>query len=101
MERARVVEADVLLLARRGTVPGSPFSLLLLDPPYRLAWCDIEGLTSELARSGLLVDEAVVVYEHSSRSPVDWPQGFALWARKKYGSTGIDIVVYERGAEVS
>ena len=96
--RGRVVEADVLALAERGVVPGGPFALLLLDPPYRLAWCDIEGLTSALVRRELLVDGAVIVYEHASNRPVGWPSGFDLMTRKKYGTTGIDIVVYERGA---
>ena len=98
---ARVVEGDVGVLAARGGVPGAPFSLLLLDPPYRLAWCDIEGLTSSLARSGQLEDGAVIVYEHAVGQIAEWPEGFDLAARKKYGSTGIDIVVYERGAGAS
>ena len=96
--RSRVVEGDVLSLAQRCAVPGGPFSLLLLDPPYRLAWCDIEGLTSALVRCGLLDDGAVIVFEHASNRTVEWPSGFDLVTRKKYGSTEIDIVVYQRGA---
>jgi 16S rRNA (guanine966-N2)-methyltransferase len=94
----RVVEGDVLLLLARGTLPRGPFSLLLLDPPYRLAWRDIEGFTSALAQSGRLEDGAVIVYEHAADSLGEWPEGFCLAAHKKYGSTGVDIVVYERGA---
>lgn len=99
--RARVIDGDVLSLAERCAVPGGPFSLLLLDPPYRLAWFDIEGLTSALARCGLLMDGAVVVYEHASDKPPEWLSGFNLETRKKYGTTGIDIVVYQRGAGAS
>jgi 16S rRNA (guanine966-N2)-methyltransferase len=95
--QARLVRGDVLSLAERGVVPGGPFALLLLDPPYRLAWSDIEGLTSALARCGQLEDGAVIVYEHASESLAEWPSGFDLITRKKYGSTGIDIVAYEKG----
>ena len=95
--KALIVEGDVLSLAERRALPGGPFSLLLLDPPYRLAWVEIEVLTSALARSGLLDDGAVIVYEHASGSPAEWPSGFDLITQKKYGSTGIDIVVYKRG----
>jgi 16S rRNA (guanine966-N2)-methyltransferase len=96
--RSRVIEGDIFTLASRGALVGAPFSLLLLDPPYRLAWCDIEGLTSALAREGQLEDGAVIVYEHAADRVAEWPSGFDLTTRKKYGSTGIDIVVYERGA---
>lgn len=35
--RWRVVTGDVLANASRGRVPGGPFDLVLLDPPYALA----------------------------------------------------------------
>jgi 16S rRNA (guanine966-N2)-methyltransferase len=96
-DRARVVQGDIMVLVDRTALPGGPFSLLLLDPPYRLASSDIEGLTSALARGGHLANGAVVVYEHASGAGVEWPSGFDLTTRKKYGSTGIDIVTYEKG----
>jgi 16S rRNA (guanine966-N2)-methyltransferase len=95
--RAQVVLGDVMVLADRAAVPGGPFSLLLLDPPYRLASSDIEGLTSALARGGQLEDGAIIVYEYARDNMVDWPSGFDLATRKKYGSTGVDIVIYEKG----
>ncbi len=99
--RARIIEGDVLTLVERGGVPGAPFALLLLDPPYRLASREIEGLTSALARSGQLEDGAVVVYEHASGQSTEWPTGFDLYTRKKYGSTGIDVVVFDSGEGIS
>ena len=96
--QARVVQGDVLSLAVRAGIPGGPFSLLLLDPPYRLAWSDIEGLTSALVGGDALVDGAVIVYEYARGMLAEWPSMFDLVARKKYGTTGIDIVVYQRGA---
>jgi 16S rRNA (guanine966-N2)-methyltransferase len=94
---ARIVQGDALSLAERCALPGAPFALLLLDPPYRLAPTDIEGFTSALARCGSIADEAVIVYEHASHAPVEWCSQFDLVTRKKYGSTGIDIVAYQKG----
>lgn len=96
--RSRTVLGDVFALAQRGVIQGGPFALLLLDPPYRLAECDIEGLTSALARNGSLADGAVVVLEHARRAGPEWSAEFELLARKKYGTTEVDIVIYERGA---
>jgi 16S rRNA (guanine966-N2)-methyltransferase len=95
---SRVIKGDAVVLAERCALTGGPFALLLLDPPYRLAWADIERLTSALARCGLLDDGAVIVYEHASDVVAEWPAGFDLVTRKKYGTTGIDIVVYQGGA---
>jgi len=94
---ARIVQGDAMSLAEGCALPGGPFALLLLDPPYRLAATDIEGFTSALARYGSIVDEAVIVYEHASDTPVEWRSQFDLVTRKKYGSTGIDIVAYQKG----
>ena len=35
-ERARVVAGDVITAARRGRMPGAPFDVVLIDPPYAL-----------------------------------------------------------------
>jgi len=96
-KRCRIVAGDVLSLAASCSVPGGPFALLLLDPPYRLAWADIEGLTSALAGCGLLVDGAAIVYEHASGRPGEWRSEFELEARKRYGTTEVDIVIHRRG----
>jgi len=93
--RGRVLEGDVLSMASRCGIAGGPFSLLLLDPPYKLAWANIALLTSALARCELLIDGALIVYEHASDGPADWPTGFSLDTYKKYGTTGIDVVVYQ------
>jgi len=98
---SRVVVTDVLSAVKRGTLSGGPFALILLDPPYRLAWRDIVGMTSELVYHELIADGAAVVYEHAADSTVEWPSCFGLVWRRKYGSTEIDIVVYEREAGAS
>jgi 16S rRNA (guanine966-N2)-methyltransferase len=94
----RVLAGDVLLAATRGSMPGGPFALLLLDPPYRLDAAKVAGLVGDLAANDLLVDGAIVVWEHASGSEPPWPDGFRRMKRKRYGTTEVDIAVYERGA---
>ena len=94
----RVIAADVLVAAVRGSLPGGPFALLLLDPPYRLDAAKVAGLIRDLAANDLLVDGAIVVWEHASGSEPPWPDGFGRLKRKRYGTTEVDIAVYERGA---
>ena len=95
---SRVLAGDVFEAAGRGSVPDGPFALLLLDPPYRLDPAKVARLTSDLAENELLVDGAIIVWEHASGSEPPWPDGFGRVKRKRYGTTEVDIAVYERGA---
>jgi len=92
-----IVAGDVILLASRGTLPRSPFSLLLLDPPYRLEPAQVALFVEALARNEQLVDGALVVYEHGAGAGMAWPDGFSAIRSKRYGSTEVDIAVFERG----
>jgi 16S rRNA (guanine966-N2)-methyltransferase len=91
-----VVPGDALALALRGVLPGAPFSLLLLDPPYTLSGSEIARMVESLAARQQLEDGALVVFEHAARNDPEWPQGFSVVTRKRYGSTEVDIVIYER-----
>jgi 16S rRNA (guanine966-N2)-methyltransferase len=93
-----VLVGDSFALARCGAVVGGPFALLLLDPPYRLDASESVRLVHNIAARELLEPEAVVVFEHAAGVVVGWPDGVRLIGRKRYGSTEIDIAVYERGA---
>ena len=72
--------------------------MILLDPPYRLPSTEITSFVSALGGHDLLEDGAVIVLEHATGVLVEWPAEFELHARKRYGTTEIDIVVYEMGA---
>jgi len=96
--RSVVVGGDVGSLAMRGRLPGAPFSLLLLDPPYRLASSEVARLVSALGARDLLEDGAVIVYEHACGIEVAWPKEVTDITRRQYGSTEIDIVRYVREA---
>lgn len=93
----RIVAGDCMALAERGSLPGGPFALILLDPPYRLPSTEVVSFVSALGGHDLLESGAVIVLEHAARAEVEWPVEFELHARKRYGTTEIDIVVYERG----
>jgi len=93
-----VVSGDAQVLAARGAIPGGPFSLLLLDPPYRLDAGEVGKLIAALVARDLLEDGALIVYEHSAGTATTWPADICTMASKRYGSTEIDIACYERGA---
>lgn len=96
--RATVIEADVRSIAKRGGVPGAPFSLLFLDPPYRIEQPEVKALIEALARSDGLTEGAIIVWEHDAGTPVDWPQGVEDLFDLRYGSTKLDAGTYQRGA---
>jgi 16S rRNA G966 N2-methylase RsmD len=52
-------------------------------------------MLENLAEAGAIADEAVVVWEHLSGKPMPWPAKFGVEQRRKYGSTEIDIAVFE------
>lgn len=95
---SRVIAGDVFAAAGGRALSGGPFTLLLLDPPYRLDPVKVAALVSDLATNDLLADGAVIVWEHVNRVEPAWPGGFELLKRKRYGTTQVDIAVYVKGA---
>lgn len=94
---ATVVSGDVFSLAARGSLPRAPYSLLMLDPPYRLEPAQLALLVQNLAQNGQLAEGAVVVWEHAAGICIEWPEGFSECRRKRYGTTEVAIAVFERG----
>lgn len=95
-QTASVHAGDAFTLAKRG-VSGGPFTLILLDPPYTLDPGEIAGLLLSLAQGGFVAPGAVISLEHAANVSADWPEGFAPVSCKRYGSTAIDIAVYDEG----
>ena len=93
--RHRVVTGDVLASASRGRVPGGPFDLVILDPPYALEASAVTGLVEGLDRAGLLAGAAVVLYEHAAARPGIAPAGFAGVRERRYGIAAVQLL--ERG----
>jgi 16S rRNA (guanine966-N2)-methyltransferase len=88
---SRVVTGDAFRLARANALPAGPFSLLLLDPPYRIDAAQVGRLVADLRDRGALTPDAVIVYEHGAATGAVWPEGFAEDASRVYGSTGVTI----------
>ncbi len=80
-----LVRADVRS-AVGGLLPGAPFDLVLIDPPYAL---DDAGLATLLqALVGHLAAEATVVVERGSRSAApEWPPDLLPTEPRRYGDT--------------
>ncbi len=96
--RATAVRADVQRLARKGSVPGGPFALLFVDPPYRIGSPLVAGVLGDLGRFGLLEPGAVVVWEHAASLLVQWPDGFDEQTSRKYGDTAVSLASWRGGA---
>ena len=99
--RWRVVTGDVLASASRGRLPGGPFDLVLLDPPYRFGNEPVERLLEDLAAHGLLSPGALALFEHSSDAAGARPAGFETLREKRYGITSVDLLRWDgtSGAE--
>lgn len=95
--RARIVAGDAFTLARRRALPGGPFGLILLDPPYRIEAARVGVLLDDLVAAGAASGGATVVWEHAGDAPAAWPEGFEVHSTKRYGSTTIDIARIRMG----
>ena len=91
---------DACALAARG-LPGAPFDVVFLDPPYALPAERVSGLVSDLAASGQLADGAVVVYERSAQGATIHCPGLAPVRTKTHGITSLDLLVYHPEEDAS
>ena len=89
--QARVQGGDICTLAARGGVPGGPFDLVLLDPPYAMEAERVAQIVEDLSQNGQLAAGAVIVYEHAS-SEADLSLTHAeLIKRKARGTTTVTL----------
>ena len=97
-DRTREQIASMILSAAglcERSLPGAPFGVVFLDPPYTLDAGEVSRLVGLLASSGQLERGAIVVYERSSKAEgLDCP-GLALAKTKTRGITAVDLHVYE------
>lgn len=96
-DEARVAQGDVFALAARG-LPGAPFDVVFLDPPYAVDAARVSGLVDALASSGQLAPGAVVVYERSAEAPGLSSAALGPARTKEHGITAVDLMV-ARGEE--
>lgn len=75
-----------------GPVPAQPFDLVFADPPYAIAAQALPAVREALAVRGWLADDALVMFERASRSPLPgaWPDGYDAWPGRSYGETAVE-----------
>lgn len=87
------LDAEVVQQAVRSYLAGARpgVGLAFLDPPYDLA--DAEVAADLVALAPLLLPDAVVLVERSSRSPVPaLPPGLVLERTRTYGDTAVHVL---------
>lgn len=90
--RYTAICGDILASSARGRVPGGPFDLVLLDPPYAFGAEPVEGLLEGLASAGLLAPGGVAIFEHAAADAGAHPSGFETLREKRYGITAVDVL---------
>lgn len=94
-----VVFGDVFRLADRGTIPGAPFAVVFLDPPYATDATLVSGLVDSLWGRGLLVPGALVVYERAQAAASPSCAHAVLLRSRSHGITSVDLLRAEGGNE--
>ena len=89
----RALAGDACSLAEQGRIPGGPFGVVFLDPPYAVEASRVAALVRALAARGALERGAIVVYERSAKSPGIEGAGLELAKSKGQGITAVDLMV--------
>lgn len=70
---------------------GRRFSIVFLDPPYRML--DAYASAAEALRAqGLLEADAVLVMEHAAKLAISLPEGFEIFDERRYGDTAVALI---------
>lgn len=80
--------------AVRSLSPSNPFSLVFLDPPYRMT--DTGDMCARLAEASLLLSGAIVVIEYDRRGEPALSDAFTLLKEKQYRDTCLRLYRYEQ-----
>lgn len=80
--------AERVVASGAGPLPGSPFDVAFLDPPYELATDQLCAVISDLAQSGSLTSDALLVVERARRGDAwRWPDPVQPVRDKRYGES--------------
>jgi 16S rRNA (guanine966-N2)-methyltransferase len=96
-DRVTTIVADALGPALDRASRLGPFSLLFVDPPYRIDQGKVASGLARLGRSGAIAFGAPVAWEHSAGSKVPEPDGFAIERSYKYGDTQVTLLRFYEG----
>ena len=92
---ARVLTGDIFRLSARGSLPGAPFQIVLLDPPYATDPEDLAQLIASLMEHGSLTEGSLVLYERAEQNTTLQMPLLMPISSKRYGSTHIDLLRVE------
>jgi 16S rRNA (guanine966-N2)-methyltransferase len=94
---ATVVTGDAAATLRRGELPGAPFDLVLLDPPYRLPKAELAALLAAVV--AVLAPGATVVVERAARDGAPpWPADLGPGDPRRYGDTALHRAIHHPAA---
>ncbi len=89
-EAVSIQKRDMLRTPLSG-IEGSPYSLLFLDPPYRIVSSEVRALVQRLIDCGALSSEGAVVWEHDAKTEPLLPVDLEVSFSRRYGSTAVTI----------
>jgi 16S rRNA (guanine966-N2)-methyltransferase len=90
-DRATVIAGDAMGAAVPRAVSAGPFTLLLLDPPYRIDRAEVAQLLDRMAASHALVPGALATVEHASAAGAPEPASLEWVRTYRYGETAISL----------
>lgn len=88
-----LVRKEVCAFLKSGGT-GSPFDIVLADPPYAESASDartFHGACFRLLDGRILKKDGLFVIEHSIRRKIPAPAGWNIWKSKSYGQTQITV----------
>lgn len=85
------------VLAKPPVLPGYPYNVVLLDPPYKMPVAEVISFLELLREHGALASDAIISYEHAATeveaaATLAAQAGFEVVAQKKYGKTRITLL---------
>lgn len=91
-DRAASVVVGAAETRARRRLPGAPFDVVYLDPPYALDPELSTSVLSALAETGQLSDDVLVVHQRDAAVAPLAVDGFEPYRTKKHGASCIDLL---------
>lgn len=91
-ETWRVLAGEASRALGRATVPGAPFDIVFLDPPYAMPAEEVTELVERARARGQLAGDALVVYERSESAPKLALADARELKSKRHGITSVDLI---------
>lgn len=88
----RVIPGEAGRVLGRANVPGAPFDLVFLDPPYAMPAEDVSRLVRQARERGAVAPGALVAYERAAKAEGLSVPGADLIRTKSHGVTAVDLL---------